>query len=147
MLKNSKSIFLSRTSRCWSSFSKDPSVRLRFFRSTFFETARFTGRIAPNSCQGQPTKFHLNKCKVVKLCCLFVSGCWSTLQKVIESWKLEKQNMLFMTCCWKSWLLKWKSCRAIGVLQAPWVPPIASHQPIFLLFTQAYWWQRDFSGF
>ena len=42
------------------------------FSIDLFETTQFTERIAPNSCQGQPTKCHLNKCKVLKLCCLFV---------------------------------------------------------------------------
>ena len=43
------------------------------FSIDLFETAQFIGRIAPNSCQGQPTKCHLNKCKVLNVVwCLFV---------------------------------------------------------------------------
>ena len=74
--------------------------------------------------QDSPKKYHFNKCQVVKSCCFFVGGCWLTLPKIYTRGckisKVLKKKMLFMTCYWKSWLLKGKSCRVVGVLQAIW---------------------------
>ena len=97
------------------------------FSIELFENAQFTGRITPlKFAQDSPQKNHFNKCQVVKSCCpcLFVGGCWLTLQKIYTKGckisKVLKKKMLIMTCYWKSWLLKGKSRRVVGVLQAIW---------------------------
>ena len=49
------------------SFSSALECTFSNFSIELFETAKFSGRIAPISCQGQLTKCHLNKCKPIKI--------------------------------------------------------------------------------
>ena len=100
------------------------------FSIGLFETAQFTGRIAPNSCQGQPTKCHLNKCKVLKWCCLFV--CRWLLIDPSKKKDLKDKNMLFMTYCWKSWLLKENRVEQLGFFKLLGCPPLHLTNPFFL---------------
>ena len=58
-------MFKASSSRC--SFSSALECTFSNFSIELFETAKFTGRIAPISCQGQLTKCHLNKCKPIKI--------------------------------------------------------------------------------
>ena len=65
----------------------------------------------------------MQNCKIMLFVCrwlLIASSIKYTHKKDAKFHRLWKRKMLFMTCCWKSWLLEGKSCRVVEVLQAIW---------------------------
>ena len=105
-----------------------PSVRFRIFRSNFSKMPSSLDVSSIHSRPGQPTKKSFQQmqgCKIMLIVCRWLLIDPSKIytkesQKDAKFHKFWKRKMLFMTWCWKSWLLKGKSCRVVGVLQAIW---------------------------
>ena len=98
-----------------------------------------------NSCQGQPRKKTsqqiMQSCKIMLL---FVAGCWWTFKKYTKDCKKHrfwKQQMLFMTCCWKSRPLKENHVEWLGFFKLLGCTHCISPTQNVLPFTHAIWWQ------
>ena len=142
MLKNLKFTVL---------FSSALACTLSIFSIELFETARFTGRIATISCQGQPTKCHLNKCKPMKIMWLLFVFVGIVISKSISN-EDNPQN---------SGALRAKSCFALYIFicqvlfqrlkadtllyqqHASWLQTGSNHMNIFFfgknIFAQKAW--------
>ena len=85
-----------------------PSVRSRIFWSNF-STMPSSLDVSPLSSRpGQPTKKYFQQmqgCKLMLFVCrwLLIDSSNNIQKRMHRFWK---RKMLFMTCCWKSWLLK-----------------------------------------
>ena len=90
-----------------------PRVRFRIFRSIFSKMPSSLDLSPLNSRPGQPTKKSFQQmqgCKIMLFVCrwLLIDSSQNIRQWMQNFIGFEKKNMLFMTCCWKSWLLNVK---------------------------------------
>ena len=87
-----------RYQTCWKPLqvtaTLNPVCGFEFFDQTFRKCPVHWTYHPLIVAQDNPQKNHFNKCKVVKLCCLFVGGCWLTLQKYTQKNHKRMRNFI-----------------------------------------------------